>query len=71
MEDHDKCPCTDIKLLEQKVDSLVSKIGKIEADVSGLVEAWRTAGTLVKFVKWLSGIGSAVYVMYEIFKTKI
>lgn len=47
---------THVEKLEQKVDSL-------NESIKDLAEAWRTAQTLVAFMKWLAGIGAALLVM--------
>lgn len=41
-------------------DVLVAEFREMRTDTRALVEAWQTAGGVVKFVKWLSTFVAAV-----------
>jgi hypothetical protein len=58
-------------LLEQKVEHLTTEVHALSKEVSGLVDAWKTASGVVAFVKWLSGLVVALTVIWAAFKAKI
>ena len=46
--------------IENRLLHLENKISSLEAGVSDLVTAWKTASSVVGFVKWLAGLAAAV-----------
>lgn len=57
----DSTPSTDIARVEQKVDDLARQI-------QSLVEAWNTARGVVKFVKVIGSVATAVTAMWALLK---
>lgn len=55
----------------EKIDLLIEAQNKTNADVAGLVEAWNTAGSLIRFMKWLSGIAVSMTILWELIKGKL
>lgn len=43
-----------------ELQKLQSEVAELRAAVKDLVEAWNTARGMVRFVKWLGGIATAV-----------
>jgi hypothetical protein len=58
-------------LLRKDVELLTAKVEKLSVDVEALVTAWKTAGNVVTFIKWLSGGAIAVVTLYSLFKTYV
>lgn len=58
-------------LLRKDVELLTSKVEKLSADVEELVAAWKTAGNVVTFIKWLSGGAFACVSLYTLFKAYV
>jgi prefoldin subunit 5 len=54
---------SEVEQLKAQVEKLEQKVDDINASIKDLAEAWRTAQTLVAFMKWLAGIGAALLVM--------
>lgn len=46
--------------IENRLSNLETKITSLETGVSDLVLAWKTAGGVVSFVKWLAGLAAAI-----------
>lgn len=61
----------EIAVLEVRVESLASEVSELKDQVKALVEAWRTANGLVKFIKWAAGIASALVVLYNVYAGKL
>ena len=55
---------TDLALAARDIEMLTSRIEKLEASIENLVKAWEAAGTLVTFVKWAAGLGTALGVAW-------
>lgn len=53
-----------------KIDKLIEAQEQTNRNISGLVEAWNTAGAVAKFLRWCAGIGAALYFFIEVFKGK-
>lgn len=58
-------------LLRKDVELLTAKVEKLSTDVEELVAAWKTAGNVVTFIKWLSGGAIALVSLYSLFKVYI
>jgi hypothetical protein len=43
-----------------------AKVDKLSADVQGLLDAWKTATGVVRFVKFLGGVGTAVAALWAL-----
>lgn len=54
--------------LRGEVAALRTEVEHLTEQVSGLVEAWNTATGVVKFIKWLAGVATAVGVVVTAFK---
>lgn len=61
----------EIALLKNELDNLTKEVHALSKEVSGLVDAWKTASGVVAFVKWMSGLTVAVGVLWTAFKVKI
>ena len=61
----------DIALLRQDMDEMKIYLARLEAQVSGLLEAWRTATGLVKFMKWIAGAMAAAALIWLFIKDHI
>jgi prefoldin subunit 5 len=54
---------SEVEALRAHVEKLEQKVDSLNDSIKDLAEAWRTAQTLVAFMKWLAGIGAALLVM--------
>lgn len=52
-------PDISTEALSRKVDDLSHEVAVLSANVKDLVEAWRTAHGVVRFVKWMGGLATA------------
>lgn len=60
-----------VALLEKRVEDLTKEVHALSKEVSGLVDAWKTASGVVAFIKWLSGAILAVGVIWTALKVKV
>lgn len=60
-----------IALLQKEIIDLTDKVEALTTQVSGLVDAWKTASGVVGFIKWLSGLVVAVGIIWTALKMKI
>lgn len=51
------------------LQQLRQEVAELKESVQDLVDAWRTATGVVRFVKWLSGMAIAVASVVALFKT--
>lgn len=61
----------EIALLKKELVDLKDEVHALSKEVSGLVDAWKTASGVVAFIKWLAGIVTAVGILWAAFKVKI
>lgn len=61
----------EIALLRNELDGLTKEVHALSKEVSGLVDAWKTASGVVAFVKWLSGFVAALGIIWTALKVKI
>lgn len=61
----------EIALLRNELDGLTKEVHALSKEVSGLVDAWKTASGVVAFVKWLSGFIVAVGIIWTALKVKV
>lgn len=61
----------EIALLQKELTSIKDEVRTLSTEVSGLLEAWRTASGVVSFVKWLSGIVTAAGIIWAALKVKL
>lgn len=54
---------SEVEQLRAHVEKIESKVDDLNNSIKDLAEAWKTAQTLVAFMKWLAGIGAALLVM--------
>lgn len=57
--------------IERDLKDMSKRMETLEASVSDLVTAWRTAGGVVSFVKWLAGIATAILAFVAVMKLGI
>lgn len=50
-------------LLRRDVEELAREVAELKDGIRDLVTAWRTAASLVVFMKWLSGLAAALLVV--------
>ena len=60
-----------IALLQKEVKDLRDDVHSLTKEVTGLVDAWKTASGVVAFIKWLSGAVVAIGILWAAFKMKI
>lgn len=61
----------EIALLQKELVDLTDEVHALSKEVSGLVDAWKTASGVVAFIKWLSGAIVACGILWTAFKVKI
>ena len=54
---------SEVEQLRAHVEKLETKVDTLNDSIKDLAEAWKTAQTLVAFMKWLAGIGAAIIVI--------
>lgn len=54
---------SEVEQLRAHVEKLETKVDTLNNSIKDLAEAWKTAQTLVAFMKWLAGIGAALIVL--------
>jgi len=54
---------SEVEQLRTHVEKLEHKVDTLSESIKDLADAWRTAQTLVAFVKWIAGIGAAIIVI--------
>lgn len=54
--------------LQQEVAALRTEVKALRTDVHDLVDAWRTARGVVRFVKWLAGLTTAATTVWALVK---
>lgn len=57
-----------VSLLNTSNEDLKAEVSELRKDIAGLVEAWKTAQGVTKFVKWLSGIVTGAGILYALWK---
>lgn len=60
-----------VALLEKKVEDLTKEVHALSKEVSGLVDAWKTASGVVAFIKWVSSAMVAIGIIWTALKVKV
>jgi hypothetical protein len=50
--------------LKEEMDGLRQDVAELTESTKELVEAWKAAGKLVAFIKWLAGLSTAMGVLW-------
>ena len=61
----------EIALLQKELTSLKNEVHTLSKEVSGLVDAWKTASGVVAFVKWMAGVVTAIGILWAALKVKV
>lgn len=54
---------SEVEQLRAHVEKLEYKVDNLNNSIKDLADAWKTAQTLVAFIKWLAGIGAALLLL--------
>lgn len=54
---------SEVEQLKAHVEKLEVKVDNLNNSIKDLADAWKTAQTLVAFIKWLAGIGAALLLL--------
>lgn len=60
-----------IALLQKELVDLKDEVHALSKEVSGLVDAWKTASGVVAFIKWVASTIAAVGIIWAAFKMKV
>lgn len=63
-------PSTEIAILNLKIEELESKVDKLTNSVADLVDAWKAANNLLRFIKWASGVAATIATIWAIYHSK-
>jgi len=61
----------EVAILQKELQELQRDVKELSGEVSGLVDAWKTANGVVGFIKWLSGAILAIGVIWTVLKVKL
>ena len=53
-------PMKECNIIRAEIDALRYEVRELNESVSGLVEAWKTASGVVRFVKWSAALATAL-----------
>ena len=57
--------------IEQQLETIAKQVETLEKSVGDLVEAWNTAGNIVKFVKYLAAFAVSLVALIGVVKNGI
>lgn len=60
-----------IALLEQEVSHLKQEVSELNTSVKELVDAWKAATGMLKFIRVLGMVAAAISAIYALFQGKI
>lgn len=49
---------------DARLDALESRLENLDKNMAGLLDAWNTAGGVVRFVKWAAAVVAACTTLY-------
>lgn len=61
----------EIAILRKELVDLKDEVHSLSNEISGLLDAWKTATGVVSFVKWLAGAVTAIGILWALLKDKI
>ena len=61
----------ELALLRAEMAEMKIYLSRLEERIDGLLEAWRTATGLVKFMKWIAGAMAAIALIWLFIKDHI
>ena len=64
----DRDPAVEIALIRADLEAMQEDLKAVCKELKDLLEAWNTATGMVRFVKWLSTLATALAVLYATVK---
>lgn len=61
----------ELHALKEKVDAMPlvhEELAKLRADIQAMIDAWKAAHGVVKFVKWMGSLAMSMAAIYALFK---
>lgn len=58
-------------LLKKDLEELKEAVAELRKAVDELMDAWRTANGMVRFLKWMAAIGAGLFATWSVVKDHI